>query len=114
MPMTRSRRTGTRIVPDYDEEYYDENLRYHWRDACSVGSGGSFAGYAYTNYYGEYTTDNEFYDYAGHAYFNGSARIEDSRATPSWAAVPRTTTSGIGRDWRPLLLSEHERQLPLR
>ena len=70
---------GDENCPDYDEEYYDENLRYHWRDACSVGSGGSFAGYAYTNYYGEYTTDNEFYDYAGHAYFRGSARIEDSR-----------------------------------
>ena len=72
---------GDENCPDYDEEYYDENQRYHWRDACSVGSGGAFAGYAYSNYYGEYRTENEAYDYAGHADNNCSARIEDSRGT---------------------------------
>ena len=90
---------GDENCPDYDEEYYDENQRYHWRDACSVGSGGSFAGYAYSNYYGEYRTENEAYDYAGHAYFNGSARIEDSRGntfigggSSSYYERHRTTT----------------------
>ena len=48
---------GNDECPEYDEEYYEENdgERYHWRDACSVSSGGSFAGYAYTYDYGEPT-----------------------------------------------------------
>ena len=70
---------GDDNCPNYDDEYYEENERFHWRDACSVGSGGSFSGYAYSNYWGEYTDENETYDYGGNAYFNGSARIEDSR-----------------------------------
>jgi len=70
---------GDESCPEYDEEYYDDNERYHWRDACTVASGGSFAGSVYSNYYGEYTDENETYDYGGHAFFNGSARVEDSR-----------------------------------
>ena len=70
---------GDENCPSYDEEYYEENERFHWRDACAVGSGGSFSGYAYSNYYGEYSDESGYYDYAGHAYFNGSARVEDSR-----------------------------------
>jgi len=70
---------GDENCPSYDEEYYEENERFHWRDACAVGSGGSFSGYAYSNYYGEYSDESGYYDYGGHAYFNGSARVEDSR-----------------------------------
>jgi len=70
---------GDDNCPEYDDEYYEDNERYHWRDACAVASGGSFSGYAYTNYYGAYLDESETYDYSGHAYFNGSARIEDSR-----------------------------------
>jgi len=72
---------GNDECPEYDEEYYEENdgERYHWRDACSVSSGGSFAGYAYTYDYGDHWNENETVHYGGHAYFNGSARVIDGR-----------------------------------
>lgn len=77
---------GDENCPTYDEEYMEESNRYHWRDACTVGAGGSFSGYAYTNYWGDYTSDNGAYDYAGHAYFRGSARVIDGRGNTFIAA----------------------------
>jgi hypothetical protein len=73
------RADGDDVCPAYDEEYYTENDRYLWRDACTVTAGGSFSGYAYSYYGGNYIDENETYEYDGHGYFNGSARVIDSR-----------------------------------
>jgi hypothetical protein len=77
---------GDEYCPVYDDEYLEERDQYHWRDACTVGAGGSFSGYAYSNYWGDYTSDNGAYDYAGHAYFRGSARVIDGRGNTFIAA----------------------------
>ncbi len=77
---------GDESCPSYDEEYFEERGQYHWRDACTVGAGGSFSGYAYSYYYGDYITDNGAYDYDGHAYLRGSARVIDGRGNTLIAA----------------------------
>ena len=77
---------GDEYCPNYDEEYLEERNQYHWRDACTVAAGGSFSGFVYSNYWGDYTTDNGSYDYAGHATFRGSARVIDGRGNTFIAA----------------------------
>jgi hypothetical protein len=74
-----ARADGDELCPAYDEEYYTENDRYYWRDACTVSAGASFSGYAYSFYGGEYIDENETYQYDGHGYYNGSSRVIDSR-----------------------------------
>lgn len=70
---------GNEECPDYDEEYYEENEQYHWRDSCAVSSGGSFSGYVYSYDYGDHWNENETIHYDGRAYFRGSARVIDGR-----------------------------------
>jgi len=68
---------GARGCPNYNWDYYWENKRDYWRDACTVPEGGSFSGYAYSYDKGSYLDWDETYNYAGHAYFNGSAKVVD-------------------------------------
>jgi len=70
---------GNDDCPNYDEEYFEDNEVYHWRDSCAVSSGGSFSGYAYSYDYGDHWNENETIHYDGRAYFRGSARVIDGR-----------------------------------
>jgi len=70
---------GDENCPEYDEEYFEDYGRYRWRDACSLPSGASFAGNATTYDYGIYTDESQYWEYGGHAYFSGSARMNDDR-----------------------------------
>jgi hypothetical protein len=77
---------GDEECPEYDDEYFEDNDRYRWRDACSLPSGAAFAGNVTSYDYGAYMSENTVYDYGGHAYFSGSARISDDRGNTFVAA----------------------------
>lgn len=68
---------AARGCPAYDWDYYWENKRDYWRDACTVSEGGSFSGYAYSYDHGSYTDWSDTYNYAGYAYYSGSAKVVD-------------------------------------
>jgi hypothetical protein len=68
---------GAEDCPNYDWDYYWENHRDYWRDACTVAAGASFSGYAYSYDFGSYTDASETYNYGGYAYYNGSAKVVD-------------------------------------
>ncbi len=68
---------GSAGCPNYSWDYYWENQRDYWRDACTVADGGSFSGYAYSYDKGGYLDWDETYEYAGHAYYSGSAKVID-------------------------------------
>ena len=103
---------GDESCPSYDEEYFEERGQYHWRDAYKWG-GGPFSGYAYSYYYGDYITDNGAYDYDGHAYLRGSARVIDGRGNTDRRRILQLLGAHPLSAWRSHILFEHVGQFPL-